>query len=426
MEPFRQLGDRVEAEWRTRDYNESDFPWLAGDALRASRIPDSVSPWQVLEWTLEQTELPRQRDVPARFGEPPITVYSGPRFHIDIYFWFHGTTSIHQHGFCGAFQVLQGSSIHSWYDFELRDKVSSFCEIGEMRLRTCELLGVGDVQQILPGRQYIHSLFHLDHPSVTIVIRTDKSPLFLPQFDYHKPGLATDPFFHQDATTKKLQVIGALLTANRPDSDGLIAKLLSESDFHSTYLVLSAVNSRLVSNDLGQMFGQSSSENRFEELLSVAERRHSERAKILRRVFEHRRFNDDLVRRRNFVESAEHRFFLALILNVEGRERILTLINTRFPGHDSIEKVLDWTYELSQMRLAGMGNQNALGITGFDDFDLQLVEYLLRGRSDSEIAAIVREVYPAEKSESLLSGLSERTTAIRGSVVFSPFLSDQE
>jgi hypothetical protein len=53
-----------------------------------------------------------------------------------------------------------------------------------MSLKVCELLNVGDVQEIQAGRQYIHSLFHLDQPSATIVIRTEKSPLYLPQFAY--------------------------------------------------------------------------------------------------------------------------------------------------------------------------------------------------------------------------------------------------
>src|SRR5215468_6760110 len=238
MKPFQDIGDRIEAEWRSKDYDESIFPSLASDALRKACLPDKMNAWQVLEWTLQQTELPRQRDVHARFGEPPITLFSGPRFHIYVYFWFHGTTSTHQHSFCGAFQVLHGSSIHSWYEFELRERINSFCEIGEMRLKTCELLNVGDVREILPGRQYIHSLFHLDHPSATIVARTDKSPLFLPQFDYHKPGLASDPFFEQETTVKKLQSVGALLRAIRPNADEQISKLLESADFHTAYLVL--------------------------------------------------------------------------------------------------------------------------------------------------------------------------------------------
>jgi hypothetical protein len=425
MNAFQEIGDIIESQWRSKDYDESAFPALAADVLRKACLPGKIDAWQVLEWTLQQIELPRQRDVQARFGEPPITLYSGPRFHVDVYFWFHGTTSIHQHGFCGAFQVLHGSSIHSWYEFELREKINSFCEIGEMRLKTCDLLNVGDVQEILPGRQYIHSLFHLDHPSVTIVVRTDKSPLFLPQFDYHKPGLATDPFFEQDTTVKKLQSIDALLAANRMDADEQISALLESADFHTVYLILSAVHGRFSSNSVEQMFGGGESRRRFDALLTVAEKQRTGKGDILRQVFTHHERVQDLVRRRSFVDNPEHRFFFALLLNVEGRERIFALIRNRFPDSDPVEKILDWSYDLSQMRLAGVQNQNALGISPFDDFDLQLVEYLLRGKTDGEIANIVREIYPPEKAEQILPTLSDRTMAIRSSIVFSPLMGNE-
>lgn len=422
MEFFNKLGDQLEAEWRAKDLNEEVFPELAAEGLKSACLPEKYTAWQVLEWTLGQTELPHQRDVPGRFGEPPITVYSGPRFHIDVYFWFHGTTSMHQHSFCGAFQVMHGSSIHSWYEFDLRESVNSFCEIGEMRLKTCELLNVGDVQKILPGRQYIHGLFHLDHPSATIVVRTDKSPLFLPQFDYQKPGLAIDPFFEHDVVTKKLQSVGALFAADRPETDELVSKLLESTDFHTSFIFLSQLHARLGSNNLEQMFGATASTQRFDKFLELAEKRHGSRAGILRPVFAFRDRLNDLTRRRSFVDKPEHRFFFALLLNVEGRERILALIRDRFPDADPIEKILDWTYELSQLRLTGPNNQNALGISPFDDFDLQLVEYLLRGKSEGEMADIIRQIYPPEKAEQVLPTLEDRTAAIRNSIVFSPLL----
>jgi len=422
MEGFFELGSLLEREWRNADYDEKIFPQIAADRLCNAGLPEKYSPWQVLEWTLGETELPTQRDIPGRFGEPPITVYSAPRFHIDVYFWFHGTTSVHQHAFCGAFQVMHGSSIHSWYDFEASDVVNSFCEIGEMRLRSCDLLNVGDVQKILPGRQYIHSLFHLDHPSVSIVIRTDKSPLFLPQFDYHKPGLAVDPFFEQVATIKKQQAIGAMLRARRSDADEELTKLLTNSDFHTAFLYLTIVHSHLRSNGIGQMFGAAEWKKRFEDLLDITAERHGTRAEMLRKVFAYRERLDDLVNRRSFVDAPDHRFFFALLLNLDSRDEIIRLIAERFPDSDPIEKILDWTYELSQMRLAGMQNANALGVTPFDDFDLQLVEYLLRGRSDGEIADIIREIYPTEKAEQVLPTLVDRTAAIKNSIVFAPLM----
>src|SRR6185369_4025886 len=128
MQAFTELGNEMEDRWRAMDYDETRFPELAAEALRRACLPEKVSAWDVLAWTLQQSEMPRQMDVHGRFGDPPVTVFVAPRFYIDVYFWFHGTTSMHQHGFCGAFQVLEGSSIHSWYEFETRDAVNSFVQ----------------------------------------------------------------------------------------------------------------------------------------------------------------------------------------------------------------------------------------------------------------------------------------------------------
>src|SRR4051812_3426597 len=136
MPLFQQLGDEIEAAWLARDYDEEIFATLAADALRNADIPSKMSAWDVLDWALHQTELPKQKDVPGNFGDPPITLYCGQRFYIDAYFWLHGTTATHQHAFCGAFQVFLGSSIHSWYNFEPHDRVNAFLQFGTMSLKT--------------------------------------------------------------------------------------------------------------------------------------------------------------------------------------------------------------------------------------------------------------------------------------------------
>src|SRR3954453_10280603 len=156
MELFQQLGAEIEQIWRGENYNEDALPAIAAEALPRADLPSEGNAWEVLEWTLREPNLPRQRDVNARFGEPPITIYSGQRFHIDVYFWFQSTTTMHQHGFCGAFQVLNGSSIHSWYEFERTQAINVYCEIGDITLKVCEILERGDVQEIRSGRGYIH------------------------------------------------------------------------------------------------------------------------------------------------------------------------------------------------------------------------------------------------------------------------------
>jgi hypothetical protein len=195
MKFFQDLGALVEQRWRDQSYSEERFPEIAAAALAETEPSKHVDPWDVIRWVYSTTSLPQQRDVEGRFGNPPVTLYDGARFYIDVYYWLDGTTSIHQHSFCGAFHVLMGSSILSCYDFVEKQKINAHFSTGTMVLNKVELLEQGAVQQILTGKAYIHSLFHLDRPSASVVIRTHQSPSGLPQYNYVKPYFAIDPFY---------------------------------------------------------------------------------------------------------------------------------------------------------------------------------------------------------------------------------------
>ena len=261
---FNQLGDEIERRWLATNYSEIELPAIAKSALEEFDLPSKTTPWEAVEWALSVRELPTQRDLNAHFAQPPVTLYNAPRFHIDIYFWFTSTTALHQHAFCGAFQVFEGSSLHSWYEFERDEAVNMFTETGKLDLKVCQILGKGATQEIWPGRQYIHSLFHLDEPSATIVVRTHRSPLEQPQFSYYKPGLAVDPFFDDDTTAKKRQLVIALLQARRPDADDLIEKLLNESDFQSSFVLLTQLRGALGNDQIQRAFGVETGKERFE------------------------------------------------------------------------------------------------------------------------------------------------------------------
>ncbi len=420
MELFQRLGAEIEQAWREQNYNEEGFPALAAEALRGADLPSKVDAWEIIEWTLQEPDLPAQKDPHANFGDPPITLFAGPRFYIDVYFWLEGTTTIHQHAFYGAFQVLLGSSLHSWYDFDRTDSVNAYLEIGEMRLKTCELLKVGDVLEIVAGRRYIHSLYHLDQPSATIVVRTEGSSQHLPQYSYHKPSLAFDPSFDHAATTKRLQCIRALYSVHHPDADRLAERLLETSDFQTSYAVLSTVRHFLGGSPLGQLFNLEHPTERFNSLLEVVARRHGSKAKILEAVFEHSDRTDDINRRRSYVTNAEHRFFFALLLNVEGLDTILRLVSTRFPDADPVGRILDWVHELANTRVVGVNTPNALGIENFDDIDVSILENLLRKKSDAEMFDVLSAEYGTERLNA--AGIDGKLHRIRASNIFQPLL----
>src|SRR5262249_34250242 len=347
-----------------------------------------------------------------------ITLYNGPRFYLDVYFWVDGTTSIHQHAFCGAFQVLLGSSILSEYKFEEQQEINAAFSVGWITLKEVELLEQGDVRQILPGKQYIHSLFHLDRPSASIVIRTRQSPSGLPQYDYHKPYFAADPFFQEPAMIKKVQSAALLLKIKHPDADDLIGELVSGSDFQTAFSVLDLAYGHLSHDRLEEAFGLGTGKQRFESLLGIVRQRHGDLADLIPPVLEELQRQQNLIHRRGQITSSEHRFFLALLLNVPDRLKILDLVKQRFPEQNPVTTIVDWVEELANTRVLGSPEPNVLGINDLDCEYLFVLQCLLEGFSIEEMKSAFEQEFAPEDARGSYDRLQNLYEEIRNSMLF--------
>jgi len=365
--------DRSEQRWRDQSYNEEVFPEVAAAALGEMTPCKHVSPWDVIRWLHQTTQLPEQRDVEGRFGNPPITLYDGSRFYIDVYYWLDGTTSIHQHAFCGAFQVLTGSSILSQYGFDESRRINAHFLAGKMNLNKVELLEQGDIRQIFPGRQYIHSLFHLDRPSVSIIV---------------------------------------------------IGDLLSCSDFHTAFSVLDIAFNTLPNDPLERAFGLSTGKQRFEALFEIVRRRHGELADLILPVLEEVRRQQNLIQRRGQITSNEHRFFLALLLNVPDRAKIVELVRQRFPEQDPVDTITEWVDELANTKVAGSSEPNVLGIHNYGEDYLFVFQCLLEGLTPEGIKAAFEEEFSVKDAPDLGSKPEELCDAIRNSILFQSIFVD--
>ena len=387
MQPFAELGALVESRWREQNYNEDVFPRIAAQALTESDLTAHVDPWEIIRWVHTTPQLPRQEDRRGNFGNPPITLLNGARFYIDVYFWLDGTTSIHQHAFSGAFQVLLGSSVHSHYRFEQERELNPHFLLGKVQLQDVALLTKGNVRTIQAGPQFIHSLFHLERPSATITVRSNHAPHTAVQYSYLKPSVAFDPFYEEDALAKKVQTTSLLLSMKHPEADRFVTDLLDDADFHTSFAVLDTAFGFLGNNELEGLFQLSKSADRFGAMLEHARRRHGEIVDRLPAVFEEERRQSDITKRRGMIEGEDHRFFLALLLNVPERARVLDLITQKYPNDDPVERAAGWIKELAKIRIFGSPEANVLAIKDFDDSYLFVVKGLLRGLSVEEINA---------------------------------------
>src|SRR5579872_7240447 len=205
---FNDLGGAVLERWKRENFSLVKFPQVARTALDKQPPAKCVDLPAFMRDFLLREEHPFQTDSP--FGEPEIVVYSHPRFYIQLLFWMDGTTAIHQHAFSGAFHVMHGSSIHAHYEFEKAWPVTPYMRVGNVRMKKIEILESGCTMPIVSGQQTIHSLFHLDSPSVTVVVRTQHDPDTGPQFNYLPPHVAIDPLHHDLLTMRRNQLLDVL------------------------------------------------------------------------------------------------------------------------------------------------------------------------------------------------------------------------
>lgn len=334
MDPFfTALGRTVAARWKAANFSLPAFPQIAQSVLEEQPPSGHVDLDALIKAFLLEDEQPFQTE--SNFGQPELVVYDDPRFYIQILFWLEGTTEIHQHMFSGAFHVMAGSSIHSQFAFEAPQQVSAHLRVGQLRVKETELLETGRTCPIVSGKDYIHSLFHLETPSLTVVIRTHSDPGSGPQYTYLPPHLAVDPFHNDALTNRRKQLLDVLERLEDPAYPEVVIEMLGSLDFERGFVILQNCMGGLRTLD------------RWEQAWEVFEQKHGALAKYVAPTLEEIIWRDELVGLRSSVIDPEHRFFLALLLNVPTGAGILKVLEQRFPGA-ALETILRWAEELSQ------------------------------------------------------------------------------
>lgn len=330
---FTGLGRTVLTRWKERNFSLAAFPEIAVSALEERPPAEHVDVAALIREFLLNDEQPFQTS--SGFGQPELVVYDDPRFYIQILFWLEGTTDIHQHMFSGAFHVLEGSSIHSLFEFENAQSISAHVRVGDLRIVNTQLLETGSTVPITSGQGYIHSLFHLDMPSATVVVRTHTDPGTGPQFTYLPPHMAVDPFHSDALTMRRKQLLDVLEKTDDPSYPELVLEMVENLDFERGFFILQ--------NGMGHL----RSIGGWDDALDAFQQKHGALADYVAPTLDEIVRRDALVVLRSSVTEVEHRFFLALLLNVPTRADILSMVAQRFPGAPS-NTILRWAEELME------------------------------------------------------------------------------
>lgn len=368
MKVISDLGEAVERRWCDLGYAESKFPRVAEEALRRFEPARNVGTQRVARWLIEEFQVPEQHLEPF-FGQPPIIVYRGSRFFIEVLFWFDGATSVHQHGFSGAFLVLAGSSIHARYRFTFQRLVNSTVGVGVLERTSLELLQKGDVRPIVAGEEMIHSTFHLDRPTLTLVVRTYSEYLPSPQFTYFPPSIAIDDGDPPPRLDRQLKLLHLLRECADLTFEKHAASFLRRTDYRAATLFFRTHYEHLRKNV----------PSIWKRLVAVARKRHGKLVDAWPAVFAEDARLNALFRYRAPIQNPEHRYFLALLLNVSDRASILKFISLRFPRKSPKEQALRWVRELTDPDA-----RNAFPIT-LGPASLTVFGWLLDGLSERRI-----------------------------------------
>ncbi len=350
----------------------SAFAAVCAAALERRALHRAVTPSDILRWLVTTDAVPEQGRSDDSFGQPSLTLFHADRFRIDALFWHTGTTAIHQHGFAGAFAVLAGSSLQSTFSFHPEDAGDPRFVTGTLTLRASELLQCGAVRRIDPGEALIHSLFHLDMPSVTLVVRTHHEEEHGPEYVYYPPGLAVDPTASGPLTKKRLQALDLLIRVNAPDLTSLALDLVSYAPIETVFEALFTLRVK--------------GSRAFEPALTAAAARFPRHTPALTAAIQEESRRALIAHLRRLVGEPDHRLFLALLMNVSTRESILDLVRTHAPGDDAVETIVRWSREIASIPRAGL---DGLGLDTIgpdrDGAGLAILRWTLTGLTRDEI-----------------------------------------
>lgn len=364
---FQDLGKTVLQRWKQANFSLEKFPAIAQAALIERPPCEQVRLDALVRDFLLNDEQPHQ--TPSGFGEPELVVYESPRFYIQVLFWLDGTTDIHQHEFSGAFHVMAGSSIHAQFAFDNVRAITPHFRVGDLRLRQIELLETGRTVPIVSGAGGIHSLFHLDKPSVTVVVRTQNDPGTAPQFTYLPPHVALDPVFCDALTVRRKQALDVLEQTGDPGYAELVREMIAEHDLEAGFYILQNGMRHLM--DLGE----------WEPTLKTFQKKHGASASGMAASMIECQLRDRIRDMRSAVADPDHRFFLALLMNAPSRAELLALVAERYPAGNPADTILAWIEELAE----------------FSDSGTTVMDLMVPGDWDAFLAALRHLIAPGKK-----------------------------
>jgi hypothetical protein len=395
---IQELGDSIQLRWQKEAFDDNRLPPIAVAELERYGVHQFAELPEITELVF-QTNAATHVPVNESFGDAAVCIYRAPRFFIEALLWTDGTTTIHQHGFSGAFMVLCGGSFHGQYRFDVHERVNAAMTLGGLQLVRSELLRHGDIRPIEAGSRFIHNLFHLEAPSITLVVRTYGNRGVEPQFDYLPPGLGVDPFFRDPVHTHQTRYMKMLLSLEHPTAERTLRDHIVRADLHTAYRTLETLRDLLVGKKL------------WEPAMGWVRDRHPQSIEWLEGAFEEIARRQYIVDRRRLIQDPDIRFFMAMLLNAPSLAEIRGLTRTRFPGVNPDEQLVKWIAKILDAHDAE-----------YEEGNLAIIRFALESPTDDHVISRLREAYDENDVNAQLPMISALCEDLRENHMFKRLL----
>ncbi len=349
---FQALADCINDDRRGAASSGRLFADVAYEALVKDPPCHAVSFSNLLDIAFLNCQLGHQADLMSRFGQPPLTLHWQEHFRIEALFWVEGSPGIHQHSFSGAFHVMQGSSVHTKWTFERQQELSDRLVLGHLTLQEAELLPEGATRPIVPGPCLIHSTYHLDLPTITIVVRTNRESDYGPQLSYFPPSLGVAMGELEPTIVRQAQLLRMLFrTGKHEDLFNLALRFLAVADPCAAFKC--AFDTALLLPELGMR----------RKIIDATAQRFPALATALEPAITAQARREKILRIRKASPDTQLQFFLALLLNLSDRSQVLHLIQARYPAHEPSLLIAGWIRTLTKT-VPGVGEipESALSV----------------------------------------------------------------
>ena len=342
---FTQLGERIRHTWAKHHYSEDALVETALTELNQSNIHKLLHANDLIEYALNPNVCNAAHQIDSPFGDLQQIMYSHSKFYIECLYWCDGTTAIHDHGFSGAFYVMSGSSINVEYDFEPQERINHHFSFGKLSHPRISKLTAGMAKSIYSGQRFIHSVFHLDNPTVSIVVRTYQDDDALPQFDYRDNKIRLVEQLLPEFS-KKITAFRFILQSNTEKFVRLFKKIYLESPFDERYWLIRAFYPNLIQLPYLWDFINAIDCSKNKMILET----------VALEAMLHK-----VIQLRNSISDKDTRYFLALLLNLPTWKELLSFITQYNMDAKFIDRSLEFL-GISEMPLRNepITTENAL------------------------------------------------------------------